>query len=244
MKLLIIRHGDPDYEHDSLTETGWNEAKLLAVRLYKTESIKEFYVSPMGRARDTASLTLKKFGQEAVILPWLREFNEALIRRPDVPKRDMISWDWLPQDWTKEPLFYDFEHWLDANVFRISSVPEVFHQVTSSLDEFLLNHGYRHEGNLFRVDHASPDTIAFFCHFGVECVLLAHLLHISPMQLWHGFCAAPSSVTTIYTEERRKGYAQFRVSSFGDISHLYAGGYSSSFAARFAEIYGNGDRLD
>ena len=28
MKLLIIRHGAPDYEHDSLTEKGWNEALI------------------------------------------------------------------------------------------------------------------------------------------------------------------------------------------------------------------------
>ena len=244
MKLLIIRHGDPDYEHDSLTETGWAEASLLADRLYRTENIKEFYVSPMGRARDTASLTLEKFGQPATVLPWLREFNEALIKRPDVAEHEIISWDWLPQDWTQEPLFYDSVHWMDANVFKNSPVPEAFHKVTSRLDEFLLTHGYRHDGNLFRVEHANTDTIAFFCHFGVECVLLSHLLHISPMQLWHGFCAAPSSVTTIYTEERRKGTAQFRVSAFGDISHLYAGGRSPSFAARFAEIYGNGDRID
>ncbi|MCI5729625.1 MAG: histidine phosphatase family protein, partial [Clostridia bacterium] len=25
MKLIIIRHGDPDYEKDSLTEKGWRE---------------------------------------------------------------------------------------------------------------------------------------------------------------------------------------------------------------------------
>ena len=244
MKLLIIRHGDPDYEHDSLTEKGWNEARLLAERLYSTEKIREFYVSPMGRARDTASLTLEKYGKTAEILPWLREFNEALINRPDVTERRMISWDWLPQDWTQEPRFYDAEHWMDVDVFKESSVPEAFHKVTSGLDDLLLKHGYRHDGNVFRAEHANSDTIALFCHFGVECVLLAHLLHISPMQLWHGFCAAPSSVTTIYTEERRKGTAHFRVSSFGDISHLYAGGCSPSFAARFAEIYGNGDRID
>jgi probable phosphoglycerate mutase len=59
------------------------------------------------------------------------------------------------------------------------------------------------------------------------------------MQLWHGTCAAPSSVTTLVTEERRKGVAYFRMSSFGDISHLYAGGEGPSFAARFCEAYDN-----
>ena len=35
MELWIIRHGDPDYVHDSLTEKGVREAKLLAERLSK-----------------------------------------------------------------------------------------------------------------------------------------------------------------------------------------------------------------
>ena len=35
MKIVIIRHGDPDYEKDSLTEKGWREAKLLAERISK-----------------------------------------------------------------------------------------------------------------------------------------------------------------------------------------------------------------
>ena len=56
MKILIIRHGDPDYAHDSLTERGRMEAACLAERLAKMD-IKEFYVSPLGRARETASYT-------------------------------------------------------------------------------------------------------------------------------------------------------------------------------------------
>ena len=29
MKLLIVRHGDPDYDIDSLTEKGWKEVEYL-----------------------------------------------------------------------------------------------------------------------------------------------------------------------------------------------------------------------
>ena len=32
MKLLIVRHGDPDYSIDSLTPKGWREAELLSCR--------------------------------------------------------------------------------------------------------------------------------------------------------------------------------------------------------------------
>ena len=35
MKLVIVRHGDPDYTIDSLTEKGWKEAGYLAERLEK-----------------------------------------------------------------------------------------------------------------------------------------------------------------------------------------------------------------
>ena len=35
MKIIFIRHGDPDYVNDSLTEKGIREAKLLAKRVAK-----------------------------------------------------------------------------------------------------------------------------------------------------------------------------------------------------------------
>ena len=33
MRILLIRHGDPDYSIDSLTETGWLEAEALSDRI-------------------------------------------------------------------------------------------------------------------------------------------------------------------------------------------------------------------
>ena len=66
MKLLLIRHGDPDYTIDSLTEKGHREAQLLAEKM-KNVPVKDFYVSPLGRARATADYTLKKAGRKAVI---------------------------------------------------------------------------------------------------------------------------------------------------------------------------------
>lgn len=77
MKLVIVRHADPDYSIDSLTPTGWKEAELLSNRLVRTPA-DAYYVSPLGRANDTASLTLKKLGRTAETCEWLREFSRAL----------------------------------------------------------------------------------------------------------------------------------------------------------------------
>ena len=49
MRLLIVRHADPDYSIDSLTPAGWEEAKLLADRLAPIP-VAAYYVSPLGRA--------------------------------------------------------------------------------------------------------------------------------------------------------------------------------------------------
>lgn len=239
MKLLIVRHGDPDYSIDSLTPTGWIEAELLSHRLTRL-NVKAFYVSPLGRAKDTASFTLQALGREATEKPWLREFA-LRIQKPGETRMSPL-WDWLPEVWTQEPLFYDAERWFQSKLFEGLPVEEEYCWVTSGLDQLLADHGYVREGRLYRAVRSNEDTIVLFCHFGLECVLLSHLLHISPVLLWHGACAAPTSVTTVVTEERRPGVAHFRMLAFGDISHLYTAGQAPAFAARFCETWSNKDQ--
>ena len=236
MKLLIVRHGDPDYSIDSLTETGWIEAELLSDRLCKLD-VKAFYCSPKGRARDTAKATLEKLGRQAEVLPWLREFSPQVLR----PGKDKpgVAWDWLPQDWTADKRFYDREHWWENDRFTAAGVREEAQWVWDGLDELLARHGYRREGEYYRAEQPNEDTVVLFCHFGVTCVLLSHLLGISPMPLWQGTCSLPTSVTILNTEERREGIASFRMTAFGDTSHLYAAGRETSFSGRFCETYEN-----
>lgn len=234
MKLLIIRHGDPDYENDSLTQQGWREAELLADRLEKLP-MDAIYVSPLGRARDTAGVTLKRLGREAETLDWLQEFPVRM-EDPDTG-RERVLWDWLPQRWTQEPRYYDKDLWYTTPAMQHAGAGPEYRRVTGELDKLLARHGYVREGNCYRAENPNRDTIVLFCHFGVECVLLSHLLGVSPMVLWHGACALTSSVTTLITEERRQGIASFRMNGFGDISHLNAAGVAPSFSARFCETW-------
>lgn len=234
MRILIIRHGDPDYVIDSLTEKGWREAVLLADRL-EHEKIDAFYVSPLGRAQATIQPTLARRGDRAETLEWLREFAVKMTD-PDI-FRERVAWDWLPGTWTTEERYYDKAAWMTTEIMEQAGAPKEYAWVTEGLDELLRKHGYCRQGNTYRAERPNRDTIALVCHFGLECVLLSHLLGISPMVLWHGFCAAPTSVTTVMTEERREGIASFRVTGFGDISHLYVQGELPAFSARFCETY-------
>lgn len=241
MRLLIVRHAEPSYENDSLTEKGFREAELLSKRLVK-EDVKAFYMSPLGRAVATAKPTLEKLGREAEILPWLREF-EGRIVRPSF-KEEGVCWDWLPQDFESRPDLYDVDKWLDDPDMSSGNVREKYEDVIKGFDALLAKHGYERDGRIYKAVKPNRDTIVLFCHFGLECVLLSRLMNVSPFELWHHFSFLPSSVTTIYTEERRPGKVIFRATSLGDISHLYEAGEEPSFMVRFCETFDSDERHD
>lgn len=114
---------------------------------------------------------------------------------------------------------------------------EKYDQVIQKFDQFMEGYGYKREGHFYRVVKANHDLVVLFCHFGLECVLLSHLLGVSPMILWHNTCVLPSAVTLLISEERKKGIGAFRMNYMGDISHLYAGNEEPSFAVRFCETF-------
>lgn len=233
MRLIFIRHGEPNYELDTLTPKGWREAELLSERVVRMENVREYYCSPLGRARDTASLSMKRLGKEARICGWLEEFH-ADVKDPQtgMPR---IPWDFMPSQWTGEPLLYDKDQWYHAPVMRTGNVEERYQWVCSGLDGLLAEHGYVREGNTYRTAASNSGTLVFFCHFGVTMVMLSHLLGIAAPLLWQGCMAAPASVTEMITEEREKGTAYFRCTRMGDVSHLYTAGEIPSCAGLFQE---------
>lgn len=251
MRLLMIRHGDPDYVHDTLTPKGDREAQLLAETL-AGEHIDRIYKSPLGRAAKTASYTEKKIGITGETREWLQEFPSLLningnkklqAAYPDAWKNDdgtfgdRIFWDMLPGHMAEDDDYYDNQAWRVSEEARLSTLDDMYDKVTGGLDELLAEYGYRRSGRNYAVERENTMTIALFCHFGVQCVLLSHLWNCSPYLLWHGTCMQPSSVTELVTEEREQGIASFRALRIGDISHLKIGHEEPSFMGRFCEVY-------
>jgi broad specificity phosphatase PhoE len=80
MRILIIRHADPEYNGDTLTAAGHAEAEALARRLCRPKKegagrLSKIFTSPMGRACATAEYTEKLSGISAEVLEWTRELT-------------------------------------------------------------------------------------------------------------------------------------------------------------------------
>lgn len=238
MKILLVRHAEPDYSIDSLTPKGHREAAYLADMLSKVP-IEAFYASPLGRARDTAAYTLEKAGRSAEVLPWLCEFR-GRCTDPDTGK-DHVCWDFRPRTWTAQPHIFDAEDWVKAPIYQGSGADNTWKETKQGVDELLARHGYRKDGPVWLCDHNDNRILVLFCHFGIAMAVLGYLTGMSPAVLWHRYCMQPSSVTTIVTEERIKGEVSFRCMGVGDLSHLNARRERYSTAALYPEVYDGRD---
>lgn len=238
MKLLIVRHAEPDYAVDGLTPKGHREAEMLAKRLAPLP-VTAYYQSPLGRAQLTAGYTLRACGRTAETLPWLREFRGSC---PDpVTGKTRICWDQRPEHWEGRSMLYSPEEWVRDDLMQGGDVEAQWNMVRDGIDELLARHGYRREGLMYRCDDNRDDTIVLFCHFAVGTVLMSRILNMPPLPMLQTLCMAPSSVTTLTTEERKKGLVVFRCNGYGDISHLYAGNEKPSTAGMFCECYDGRD---
>ena len=256
MRILFIRHGDPDYVNDTLTEKGHREAKLLS-DMAEYWNMGDCYQSPLGRAQATASYCLRKLGKAATTVNWLQEFparldinlskelqsafNDTKIGE-DGRYENRIVWDVLPSYWTNKQEYFGRDTWRKSEIAQCSDIVSVYDEVTGEFDELLAGYGYVREKDHYRVISESKQTVTFFCHFGITAALLSHLWNVSPFTLWHGLALAPTSVTEIVSEEREQGVAYFRGLRLGDQTHLYLGKECPSFAARFCETYSDKKR--
>lgn len=227
MKLFIIRHGDPNYEIDSLTERGWQEAELLSDRLIK-EDITKVYVSPLGRAQDTAKPFLRLSGLKAETKDWLREFPLPAfqpMKKYGLAEKDSKCCPWdldlrLFTMFSKQ--LSDNEHWFEHEIYTESKAGEYACMVGRELDRLLSENGLDREEYFYKINNNFNENanIAIFCHMGLGSLLVANLAHIAPPLYWQMFRVMPTSVSTITFKKREDGLVQSKIFSVGDTTHL------------------------
>lgn len=216
MKLLIIRHGDPDYSVDNLTEQGRREAQALADFLMR-DPVDRIFSSPLGRAKATAAYTADALKLPVTIEPWSAELG---LRAKGL---GLMAWDvhahLLGEDRCSMQVLQPH---LDAQEYE--AVQSEFSRVSAESDRFLAGLGYVREGGLYRAKESSRERIAFFCHGGFGLTWLAHLLCVPLPVMWGGFFLPTSSITEILFDEREPGVVTPRCIGMGMLPHLPAAG--------------------
>lgn len=217
MRLWFIRHGEPDYDTDSLTPLGIEQAELLAERI-KSVPFAEVCHSPMGRARQTCEISNRKIGKTMQELPFLKEVEWGNLsgdaycdESPWSISDRMIKEDhWYPkgEDWRTDPRSCQDRTILDVDKRR------------KAFDDWMAQHGYVREGQLYRIDKAYDEDVAFFCHGGISCTLVSHLLNIPFWQFIVHYPMDMTAITKINIKGKTGSYTAAEVDFINNYSHL------------------------
>ncbi|MFA7186445.1 MAG: histidine phosphatase family protein [Victivallales bacterium] len=191
MILDIIRHADPDYANNTITEFGHLEAKALADYM-KDMDIYKIYTSPLGRAIDTALPLCKAKGMDYTILPWTAESMDYM-RRCNKPELCGYRFSILRgvEDYTD---LTDEER--NDSLIRL----------IENSDNFLESLGYVREGARYRVASPNGNHIAVFCHGGFGGAWISHLLMRHPGMGWCDIRLRTTSITQFLFENNADNY--------------------------------------
>lgn len=239
MRLIFIRHAEPDYEHNSLTEKGFREAKILSERVAKWKNIDAVYVSPLERARLTAAPSLEKLHMKATTVNWLQEFV-YMITDPTTGHYPSVPWDFMPEYWTKQEAFFDPDAFKDHEI-----MPDIYRtavdRLRKGIDEILAGYGYHRNGGYYlteedKVKGDDEKTVLFFGHLGANSEAIGYLIDVSPVLLQQTIYQAPTSVAILNFEKRMPGTAAARLQVIGSTMHLAAAGEPVSKMGAFSEV--------
>lgn len=191
MNIYFIRHGDPDYSTDSLTNLGKIQAEKLADSIKNLE-IDEVYQSPMGRAKQTAAYSCKNWNIEPVTVQWLKEIEWG--NKSGDAYSTSSPWSIKERLITSRNLYPENGSWNKIDEIKNDRILEDNKKHCQDFDAFLEQQGYKRNGNLYEAVSPNDKDIVFFCHGGVSSTLISHLLN---MDFWQFICHVGLTVTSV-----------------------------------------------
>lgn len=232
MLLYIVRHGDPIYETDSLTEKGKLQAEAVGKRL-AAAGIDRIFSSPMGRARMTAEPACRRLGLEYTVEPWAHEIeDERMTPFPDGKLKSVTN---VQNTYYRENgnLDLPFEQGYEAQGFNQSQMKEAVARIEAGGRDFLERLGYREENGNYRILYPNEEKVALFCHSAMARAWLSTLLHIPIHLMWAGFNYQHTGVTVLQFKNNANGVTAPQCLCYSDMSHLYAHGPGMDYINKY-----------
>jgi len=220
MRIIFVRHGEPNYELDCLTPLGQKQAKAAAERL-REEGIEEIYSSPFGRAMETAQAASDALNIHPIhVLDFMHELYWGSVDgtptfadghpwdiAADLARRD---WDLTRTGWPEHPYFTNNR--VTAEVARVAR----------ETDNWLKTLGYEREGAYYRCvrEDGEQHAVALFCHGGSSSAALARIFNL-PFPYVCAFLHQPfTSLTTVRLTSRPGDKALPVMELLGDGRHI------------------------
>ena len=221
MLLYIVRHGDPIYETDTLTERGKMQAEAVGKRIFDA-GVDRIFSSPMGRAKETADPACRLLGIEKEIEEWTHEIEDD--RLTPFPDGKLKSISRLQNTYFRENGNIDlpYDRAFECTGINQSNMARAVSFIEKNGDEFLERLGYKKEGDVYRILRNNEEKVALFCHSAFTRAWLSSLLHIPLHIMWASFQYTHTGVTVLEFKNNENGITAPRCLCFSDVSHLYA----------------------
>ena len=221
MLLYIIRHGDPDYVTDTLTERGWQQAEAVGKRMVAAK-IDRIFSSPMGRARQTAEPACRLLGLPCHIEEWTHEIqDERLTPFPDGVRKSVSL---VQNTYYRENGNIDlpYERAFECVGFNESGMAAATQYIAEQGKAFLTRLGYAEENGVYRILRKNEERVALFCHAAFARAWLSTLLHVPTHLMWASFSYTHTGVTVLEFKNNANGVTAPKCLCYSDMSHLYA----------------------
>lgn len=230
MYFFYVRHGQPIYSPDSLTEHGKKQAEALSER-FAYCGLDRIYSSSSTRAVMTAQPTADKLGLEIHQLPFA---HEDIVWREFAFTMSNGVYTWcfydkeMLEQFNKPEIRNLGDNWLDHPLFNNGKgkYREGFERIRKASDAFFEELGFikDRENHRFIVKEKKYEKVAFFAHAGFSMEFLSDILDI-PYPLYCTRYENPthSGVTVIYFPDDGQ-YCVPKVLEYSNDSHLYKAG--------------------
>lgn len=230
MLLFYIRHAEPIYNPDSLTEMGHLQAKAISKRL-QNANIEEIYSSTSTRAIQTATPLAKCLNKEIHLLDFCHEkyaWDELSVINND-------GKTWCYRDNKIKQLFlkeenYTNQDWFMSKDFEEFSFKEGMLRIRKNAFEFMASLGFMHDekNKCYIKTKESKKRICLFAHQGFGLAFLSEILDIPYPMFSLSFDLGHSSMTVIDFDESNQ-IIKPKVLQLSNDSHLYKEGLSTLY---------------
>ncbi len=230
MILYYIRHGDPIYTPDGLTELGKRQAEAVAKRL-AVHGIDEIYASTSNRAKMTATPLSEIIKKPICEMDWCNEahaWGELSVETGG--KRTWIFGDSeIRKKFRSKEILKLGNNWYADSYFS-ESIKSGIERINKESDAFLEKLGYIHdtENGVYKIVSPNEKRIALFAHQGVSMAFLSHILDIPyPIFSTH-FDITHTGVSVIRFGESGEETVPIMLEHSND-SHLYREGLPTKY---------------